>query len=86
MPEADTISVVLKLPNTQGSLYRLLTKFFVNGLNLDKLESRPIKNGSFEVMFYLDFKGNIKDEGVAALIADLSQNLEFFKFLGAHCE
>lgn len=86
LPEADTISVVLKLPNTQGSLYRLLTKFFVNGLNLDKLESRPIKNGSFEVMFYLDFKGNIKDNGVAALIADLSQNLEFFKFLGAHCE
>ena len=82
--EADTISVILKLQNTQGSLYRLLTKFTVNGLNLDKLESRPIKDGSFDVMFYLDFKGNIFDKSVEALIADLSQNLEFFKFLGVH--
>ena len=82
--EADTISVILKLSNTQGSLYRLLTKFTVNGLNLEKLESRPIKDGSFDVMFYLDFKGNIFDKSVEALIADLSQNLEFFKFLGVH--
>ena len=81
---ADTISVVLRLPNTQGSLYRLLTKFTVNGLNLEKLESRPLRDGSFDVMFYLDFKGNIFDKSVEALITDLSQNLSFFRFLGAH--
>lgn len=82
MPEADTISVMLKIPHTQGSLYRLLTKFYVNGMNLCKLESRPIKDGSFDVMFYLDFTGRVTDKHVKALLNDLGNTLEFFRFLG----
>lgn len=82
MPEADTISVMLKIPHTQGSLYRLLTKFYVNGMNLQKLESRPIRDGSFEAMFYLDFSGKVTDKHVKALLSDLSVSLEYFRFLG----
>ena len=81
-PDADTISVMLKIPDTEGSLYRLLTKFFVNGMNLQRIESRPLKDGSFNVMFYLDFDGRIYDAGVKALMNDLAENLEYFRFLG----
>ena len=84
--DADRISVVLKLPHEEGSLHRLLSKFVIAGLNLLKLESRPIRNGSFEVMFYLDFSGNIHDSAVSALLSDLSENLEYFKFLGNYGE
>ena len=80
--KADRISVMLKLPHEEGSLYRLLSKFVIGNMNLLKLESRPIRNGSFEVMFYLDFSGNIHDASVSALLSDLSENLEYFKFLG----
>lgn len=83
--DSDTISVMLKIPHIQGSLYRLLTKFYVNGMNLCKLESRPIKDGSFEVMFYLDFSGKVTDKHVKALMSDLSCNLEYFRFLGTSC-
>lgn len=86
MPEADTISVMLKIPHTQGSLYRLLTKFYVNGMNLQKLENRPIRDGSFEVMFYLDFSGKVTDKHVKALLTDLSGSLEYFRFLGTSRE
>ncbi|MBQ8297353.1 MAG: chorismate mutase [Ruminococcus sp.] len=86
MPDADTISVMLKIPHTQGSLYRLLTKFYVNGMNLCKLESRPVKDGSFEVMFYLDFSGKITDTHVKALLTDLGNTLEYFRFLGTSRE
>ena len=86
MPDADTISVMLKIPHTQGSLYRLLTKFYVNGMNLCKLESRPVKDGSFEVMFYLDFTGRVTDKHVKALMNDLGNNLEYFRFLGTSRE
>ena len=55
-------------------------------MNLQKLESRPIRNGSFEVMFYLDFNGSILDKNVRALLSDLSENLEYFKFLGNYSE
>ncbi|MCD7890442.1 MAG: chorismate mutase [Ruminococcus sp.] len=86
MPDADTISVMLKIPHTQGSLYRLLTKFYVNGMNLQKLESRPVRDGSFEVMFYLDFNGRVTDKSVKTLLTDLSGSLEYFRFLGTSRE
>lgn len=81
-PEADAISVMIKTQDTEGSLYRLLTKFYVNGMNLLKIESRPLKDGSFNVMFYLDFNGRITDTGVKALMNDLAKNVEYFRFLG----
>ncbi len=84
--DADTISVNLKLPNHTGSLYRLLTKFFVNNMNLTKIESRPLADGSFDVMFYLNFTGNISEPKVQGLIAELSEELEYFKFLGNFSE
>ena len=84
--DAERISVMLRLPHEEGSLYRLLSKFVIGGLNLLKLESRPIRNGSFEVLFYLDFSGNICDPSVRALLSDLSENLEYFKFLGNYGE
>ena len=84
--DADRISIMLKIPHEEGSLYRLLSKFMILGMNLLKLESRPIRNGSFEVMFYLDFSGNIHDQSVRALLSELSETLEYFKFLGNYSE
>lgn len=84
--DADRISVMLRLPHEEGSLYRLLSKFVIGGMNLLKLESRPIRNGSFEVLFYLDFSGSIHDPSVCAMLSDLAENLEYSKFLGNYGE
>ena len=80
--DANIISVILTVPHIKGSLYRLLTKFFVCGLNLVKLESRPIMDGSFEVVFYLDFVGNVDDIVVSSLLTSMRNELDYFKFLG----
>lgn len=80
--DANIISVILTIPHVKGSLYRLLTKFFVCGLNLVKLESRPIMDGSFEFAFYLDFEGTVDDIVVSSLLTSLKNELEYFKFLG----
>jgi chorismate mutase/prephenate dehydratase len=82
MPDSDIVSVMLKIPHTEGSLYRLLTKFYVNGMNLLRIENRPIRDGSFDVIFYLDFSGRISDPGVKALMNDLDENDEYFRILG----
>ena len=84
--DANTIAVTLELPNSKGSLYRLLTKFFVNNMNLEKIENRPIADGSFDVIFYLDFTGNINNPQVKSLLTELSDELEYFKFLGNYSE
>ena len=83
--DADTISIMLQIPHTEGSLHRLLTKFYVNGTNLIRIENRPVRDGSFDVMFYLDFSGKLNDPSVRALINDLSENMEYFRCLGTFC-
>ncbi len=80
------ISVTLALPHQKSALYRLLTKFSVAGLNLTMIESRPIANTDFDVVFYLDFQGSINDPQVAMLINELEQELTYFKFLGNYEE
>ena len=81
-PESDTVATSLTLANAVGSLYNLLTKFAVSGVNLTKIESKPIGNKNFDVIFYLDFTGNVLNESTIHLINDLSNELSGFKFLG----
>lgn len=84
--DADTISVCMTVPNTPGSLYRMLTKFSIAGLNLTKIESKNIAGSDFEVLFYLDFKGSCSDEKVVALLHDFENEMTFFRFLGSFKE
>ncbi|MDO4460208.1 MAG: prephenate dehydratase [Clostridia bacterium] len=83
---ADKISLILNIPNTPGSLYQTLERFAMNGLNLTKIESRPIKDSNFDYEFYLDFTGNIRDENVMKLMESLSAELQSMTFLGNYCE
>lgn len=80
--DSDTISVMITIPHKSGSLYRLLAKFSVSGLNLKRIESRPIADGSFNVMFYLDFEGNVDDTRVSSLIMEMNDTFDDFRFLG----
>lgn len=79
---ADKVSLIFSVPHTTGSLYRILGRFSMAGLNLTKIESRPIANGDFKYNFYVDLIGNIKDEGTLDLLCALYSELPGFKFLG----
>ncbi|MDR1754127.1 MAG: chorismate mutase [Eubacterium sp.] len=83
---ADKISLMLTLDNKAGALYSLLTKFSVLGLNLTKLESRPMKGTDFEFMFYFDVDGSVEDEKVLDLIGQLADSTDYFDFLGNYGE
>lgn len=79
---ADKISITFSVQHEIGSLYRVLSRFSANGMNICKIESRPLRNSSFQYRFYLDFNGNVRDEKVCALICSLSTEIADFKFLG----
>ncbi len=83
---SDRISVMASAPHESGSLSKMLSRFSALGLNLTKLESRPIAGSDFEFLFYFDFEGNIKDKGVLNLIGDLENNSTKFTFLGSYKE
>ena len=84
---ANKISIMTTLPqNAPGSLNKLLAKFSNLGINLTKLESRPIVGSGFEFMFYFDFECDIKSKGVQNLLIELDNSTEQFTFLGAYTE
>ena len=84
---ANKISIMTTLPqNAPGSLNKLLSKFANLGINLTKLESRPIVGSSFEFMFYFDFNCDIREKGVQNLLSELDNSTEQFTFLGAYGE
>lgn len=80
--DADKISLIFSLAHKTGSLYRVLGRFSMAGLNLTKLESRPIENADFSYYFYVDVLGSVKDESTLDLICALSDELPEFEFLG----
>ena len=84
--DAEKISLCFSLPNVTGSLAQTLEEFVMAGLNLTKIESRPIPERSFEYDFYLDFLGNLHDPKTLALICSLSEEVPRFSFLGNYRE
>ncbi|MBR2523721.1 MAG: prephenate dehydratase [Clostridiales bacterium] len=85
-PGASKISLMLALGHTPGSLSDTLVKFSSLGLNLTKIESRPIAGRDFEFMFYLDIDCSIYSEDVLKLIGHLDSEPAEFTFLGSYLE
>ena len=85
-PGADKTSIMLVVPHKPGSLYRILSRFYALGINLIKLESRPIPDRDFEFMFYFDLDTSVYSPQFAELISELDHVCEEFKYLGSYSE
>lgn len=85
-PGADRTSLMMVLPHRQGSLYRALSRFYALGINLNKLESRPLPGKEFEFMFYFDLDASVYSKGLIQLIGELPAICERFQYLGSYSE
>lgn len=87
-PDSNKISVMMSLPHRPGSLNDIIAKFSSIGVNLTKLESRPVPGLDFEFKFTFDFEARPMDRAVQALMSELSTDpdIECFTFLGAYAE
>src|SRR5436309_7904427 len=80
--ESNKTSVMVSLGNTPGSLYRALGVFAAHGLNLTKIESRPLPGRPLEYLFYLD----VVDPGlgIGAAIGELRADTFGIRVLGTY--
>ena len=85
-PGADRTSMKLILPHRPGSLYHILAKFFASGINLVKLESRPLPGSDFEFMFYFDVSESVYSPVLSSLLCELDAETEDFEYLGSYTE
>jgi len=83
---ANRISLMLSLEHRPGSLYEMLGKIACHGLNLSKLESRPIPGKDFEFRFYFDIDGSVFSENVVLLLKEMEIAAEKMAFLGCYAE
>jgi len=85
-PGADKTSLMMTISHKPGSLYRVLSRFYALGINLIKLESRPIPERDFEFMFYFDLETSIYSDEYAQLMCELDSLCEDFRYLGSYSE
>ena len=85
-PGSDKTSIMMVLPHRPGSLYKVMARMFVLGINVTKLESRPIPDRDFEFMFYFDLDTSIYSDEFIQLMCELDDLCEEFKYLGSYSE
>ena len=85
-PGADRTSILMVLPHQPGSLYKALSKFYSLGINLIKLESRPMPERDFQFMFYFDLETSVYSEEFARLLEHMQEICQEFKYLGSYSE
>lgn len=82
----NRLALLLKVSNAPGSLYKLLTKFAIEEMNLTKIESRPLPNTDFEVLFYLEVGAKLLDPKVEKLISAIKEEVPYLQILGSFLE
>lgn len=85
-PGAKKTSFMMTIPHEPGSLYNILSRFAALGLNMTKLESRPIPGSNFEFMFYFDIDASVYSENLRALLSELENDSQQFSYLGSYTE
>jgi prephenate dehydratase len=66
-------SICFELKSIPGALFKALSVFALRDIDLLKIESRPIPHKPFQYLFYIDFKGELKDARIKQAINHLSE-------------
>ena len=85
-PGADRTSIMLTTAHKPGALYKILGRIYTLGVNIVKLESRPIPNRDFEFMFYFDLETSVYSDKFSQLMCELEGMCEDFHYLGSYTE
>ena len=85
-PGADRTSLILTLPHEQGSLFKVMSRLYALGINLNKLESRPIPDRDFEFRFYFDLDVPVYSPQLLQLMGEIGSICENYIYLGSYSE
>jgi prephenate dehydratase len=81
---ANKVSIVFSTDNVPGALYKCLSVFALRDIDLTKMESRPLRGRPWEYFFYLDFRGNVREERCGNALTHLGEVTNFLRLLGCY--
>ena len=85
-PGADHTSLMLVVRDEPGSLYNVLARFYALGINIHKLESRPILGRNWEYRFYFDLDASVYSPKFILLMGEIGDLCEEYEYLGSYSE
>ena len=77
-------SVMFSIEDEAGSLLKVLQLFARNQINLTKIQSRPLRNRSWEYLFFVDFEGHCDDDHIEKVIRSVGKRCIFLRVLGSY--
>jgi prephenate dehydratase len=80
----DRTSLAATTQNRPGALLGLLTELAVRGIDLTRIESRPIKDRHAEYWFHLDCTGHVGEPAMGEALAALHRRCDRVRFLGSY--
>ncbi|MBI4411295.1 MAG: prephenate dehydratase [Deltaproteobacteria bacterium] len=80
----DKTSLLLGLKDEAGALYKILSPLAQAGINLTKIESRPLKSRAWEYVFFVDLDGHVSDKAIARVVEKVRRRCTLFKVLGSY--
>ncbi len=80
----DKTSIAFTVAHRPGCLYKSLEGFSESGINMLKIESRPLKKALGTYMFFIDIEGNIDNPTIYFALERLRKSTSFYKFLGSY--
>lgn len=85
LKDAQKMSICLEVKHKSGSLYHALSHIIYNDLNMNFIQSRPLKEGegtNWQYRFFIDFKGNLNESAVQNALRGLAEECENIRVLG----
>ena len=80
--KSNKLALCIELPHKSGSLYRILSHFLYNDLNMTQIESRPIPGKNWEYRFFVDVEGNLDEASVQNALRGVKEEAAFLRVLG----
>ena len=86
LSSSEKLSLAVEIPNVEGSLYKMLSHFIFNGLDLCHIESRPIKGVNWKYRFFIDVIGNLNDDSVKNALSGIKAESSDLIILGNYSQ
>jgi chorismate mutase/prephenate dehydratase len=79
----DTTCLLFSLDDAPGTLFQVLRHFAERGINLKKIQSRPVRGASWDYVFYVEVAGHGSDRGIVTALEAVKGSTKYLKLLGS---
>jgi len=80
----DKTSIMFSIKHKAGALHKIIYPFAHYGINMTRIESRPLKDSPWEYFFFVDVEGHVADTKLKKALKEIEKMVKFLKVLGSY--